>query len=326
MNLRLLFLSALSFAAALPASAAELRLGIIGCDTSHVPAFTRLLNDPANPKHIEGARVVALFKSFSADIPSSAARYEEYAKELLEKWAVRTEPTIESLLAGVDAVLIESVDGRPHLEQARAVIAAGKPLFIDKPLAGSLKDALQIFKLAEAAKVPVFSASSYRFYDTIKEVQRTDAGEVRSVISFGPCTLEPTHPDLFWYGIHPTEALFTVLGKGCESVSRTQTESTELVTGVWKDGRMGVLHGLRKGPTPHRVIVFGSKAVVEQKVGASDYAPLVAEIVNFFQTGVPPVSAEETINMFAFMEAADESKRQGGRPVAIADVLAKATQ
>ncbi len=106
----------------------------------------------------------------------------------------------------------------------------------------------------------------------------------------------------------------------------TRTESSELLTGVWKDGRMGILHGLRKGPTPHRVIVFGSKAVVEQKVGASDYAPLVAEIVNFFQTGVPPVSAEETINMFAFMEAADESKRQGGRPVSIADVLAKATE
>lgn len=326
MKLPLLLCSVLSLSAALSSHAEDLRLGIIGSDTSHVPAFTRLLNDPTNPKHVEGAKIVALFQSFSPDIPSSVARHEEYAKELETKWNVKIEPTIEALLASVDAVLIESVDGRPHLEQAKAVIAAHKPLFIDKPLAGSLKEALQIFHLAQEAKVPVFTSSSYRFYDSIKEVKKVDVGDIHSVISFGPCSLEANHPDLFWYGIHPTEALFTILGPGCESVSRTQTEANELVTGVWKDGRMGILHGLRKGPTPHRVIVFGSKAVAEEKTVASDYAPLLVEIVKFFQTGISPVTAEETINLFAFMEAADESKRQGGRSVTIAEVMAKAAQ
>ncbi len=326
MNLRLLVCSAFTLASCIATQAADLRLGIIGCDTSHVPAFTRNLNDAANPKHIEGARVVALFKSFSPDISSSVSRYEGFAQELQEKWGVRIEPTIESLLAGVDAVLIESVDGRPHLEQARAVIAAGKPLFIDKPLAGSLKDALEIFKLAAAAKVPVFTSSSYRFYDSMKEVRQQNVGEVQSVISYGPCHLEPSHPDIFWYGIHATEALFTIMGSGCESVTRVQTDSTEMVTGVWKDGRMGILHGLRKGPTIHRVMVFGTKGLAEQKAAADDYTPLIAEIVKFFQTGISPVASEETLNMFAFMEAADESKRQGGRSVSIAEVLAKAAQ
>ncbi|MEI6712316.1 MAG: Gfo/Idh/MocA family oxidoreductase [Verrucomicrobiota bacterium] len=326
MKLNPLLLAALAVITPFAAQADDLRLGIIGSDTSHVPAFTRLLNDPTNPKHIEGAKVVALFKSFSPDIAHSAAHKEDYAKELQEKWGVRIESSIESLAASVDAVLIESVDGRPHLEQAKAVIAAHKPLFIDKPVAGSLKDAIEIFRLAKEANVPVFTSSSYRFYDSLKEVQKLDVGEIRSVISYGPAHLEPTHPDLFWYAIHPTEALFTILGKGCESVTRTQTESCEVVTGVWKDGRIGILHGLRKGPTIHRVMVFGTKMLAEQKVASDDYAPLVREIVTFFQTGVSPVSAEDTLDMFAFMEAADESKRQGGRPVTLAEVLATASK
>jgi hypothetical protein len=306
--------------------AADLQLGIIGSDTSHVPAFTKILNDGAHPQHVSGARVVALHPAFSPDLSVSASRHDAFEKELVEKWGVRLEPTVESLVASVDAVLLESVDGRPHLEQARKVIAARKPLFIDKPLAGSLRDAVEIFRLAREARVPVFTSSAYRFYESLRELQKTDVGEIRSVISYGPCSLDASHPDLFWYGIHATEALFAVLGAGCETVSRVQTASNELVTGVWRDGRMGILHGLRNGVSPHRVMVFGSKAFAEQKSGRDDYAPLVAEIIKFFQTGTSPVSAEETLNLFAFMEAADESKRQGGAPVSLAEVLAKASR
>lgn len=326
LTLRAASLSAILLLSHSTGLAAELQIGIIGSDTSHVTAFTKILNDPQNPRHVEGAKVVALYKSFSPDIASSVSRHEAFEKELIEKWGVRVEPTIEALAASVDAILLESVDGRPHLAQAKAVIAARKPLFIDKPIAGSLHDALEIFRLARAANVPVFSSSSYRFYETLRELQKVNVGDIRSVISFGPSSLDPTHPDLFWYGIHPTEALFTILGKGCESVSRVQTESSELVTGIWTGGRMGVLHGLRNGASPHRVMIFGSKAFAEQKSGTDDYTPLLAEIIKFFKTGTPPVAEEETINMFAFMEAADESKRQGGRSVSIAEVMAKASR
>ena len=71
--------------------------------------------------------------------------------------------------------------------------------------------------------------------------------------------------------------------------------------------------------------MFGTKDVAEQK-GTGTYAPLVREIMKFFQTRVAPVQPEETIAIMAFMEAADESKRQGGVPVKIKDVLAKAGQ
>ena len=308
----------------LAVEAAELRLGIIGLDTSHVVAFTRALNVATNREHVPGARVVAAFKSFSPDIPSSAGRVEGFTRQLTEEFGVKLVGSVEELCAQVDAIMLENVDGRTHLELARPVIRAGKRLFIDKPLAASLADVLEIYRLAEEAQVPVFTSSSYRYYDSMRELKAAEVGEVRSAISYGPAHLEPSHPDLFWYGIHPAEALFTVLGTGCEAVTRTFTPENDVVVGRWRGDRVGTLQGLRGRATPHKVVVFGSKAVAEQKAGADSYAPLLREVVKFFQTGVSPVPKEETIELFAFMAAAEESKRLGGVPVKISEVLEKA--
>jgi predicted dehydrogenase len=305
--------------------AADLRLGIIGLDTSHVTAFTELLNNENNKNHVPGGKVIAAFKGGSADVESSASRVDGYTRDLQQKYGVKIVDTIEELCQMVDALLIESVDGRPHLAQAKPVILAGKPLFIDKPVAGSLADAIKIYKLAGEHDVPLFSSSSYRFYDSLVELKKTDVGTIKGAISYGPCHLEPHHPDLFWYGVHPTEALFTIMGTGCETVSRTTTTDTDVVTGTWAGGRVGTLYGIRGGASPHKVIVFGTKAVAEQK-GSGDYAPLVREIIKFFQTRVAPVKPEETIEMFAFMQAADESKNQGGAPVRISDLMQKASK
>jgi len=316
-------MAVLAFTMASAATAEDIRVGMIGLDTSHVTAFTKLLNDETDPNHIPGAKVVAGYKGGSDDIESSYSRVDKYTQELQEKYGVTIYDTIEEMCQHVDAVMLESVDGRPHLEQVRPVIAAKKPVFIDKPMAGSLHDVIEIFRLAEEAGVPCFSSSSYRYYESLTSLMEQDFGDVRSCISIGPCHLEPHHPDLFWYGVHPTEALFTVMGPGCESVVRTSMPDTDVVTGTWEDGRVGVLYGIRTSRTPHKVLVFGSKSVAEQE-GGGNYAPLVAEVVKFFQTKVPPVPAEETINMFAFMQAADESKAAGGAPVKISDVMSKA--
>jgi hypothetical protein len=313
----------LGLALLVPAAAADLRIGLIGLDTSHVTAFTKLLNDAADPNHVPGGKVVAAFKGGSPDIESSWSRVEGYTKELVGKYGVRVFDSIPALCQEVDAVMIESVDGRPHLAQVRPVFAARKPVFIDKPVAGSLADALEIYRLARQHNVPCFSSSSLRYYPGLVELRKSDVGTIKGAISTGPCHLEPHHPDLFWYGVHPAEALYAALGTGCESVVRTSTPDTDLVTGVWKDGRVGTVIGIRNAAAPYRVTLFGTKAVLDQKPGG-DYAPLVREVIRFFQTGVAPVSAEETIELFAFMEAADASKRQGGKPVRLADVIGAA--
>ncbi len=303
-----------------------LRAGIIGLDTSHVVAFTKLLNGP-NPKpELAGVRIVAAFPGGSPDVASSRDRVAGYTKQLREEFGVEIVDSIPALLEKVDVALLESVDGRPHLEQVRPVFAARKPVFIDKPVAGSLADAIQVFELAKQCNVPCFSSSSLRFSPGVVAM-RSDpkVGDVLGCDAYGPCSLEEHHPDLFWYGVHGVETLFTIMGAGCESVSRVQTKDTELVTGRWKDGRVGTFRGLRAGKSDYGATVFGSKEIATTK-GYGGYEPLVVEICKFFKTGKPPVSAVETIEIFAFMEAADESKRQGGAPVTIASVMAKARE
>lgn len=295
-------------------------VGIIGLDTSHVIAFTTSFNDPEHENHVPGLKIVAAYKGGSPDIPSSADRIEGFTKTLTEKFGVRLYDTIEEMCQNVDAVLLESVDGRPHLEQVIPVFKAGLPVFIDKPIAGSLKDAIEIYRLAQKYEVPCWSASSLRFDDGIARLARADIGELKGAISYGPATREPHHPDFFWYGIHPAEALFTVMGPGVKTVSRSFTPEHDVVTGIWNDGKMGVLYGIRNSKADYKVIAFGTDQILEEK-RKGGYGPLLKEIVQFFRTGNAPVSLEETIEIFAFLEAADESKRKGGSPVEMESIL-----
>jgi hypothetical protein len=303
-------------AAVLPA--AELRLGLVGTDTSHVTAFTKMLNDPAAPDHIAGAKVVAAYKGGSPDIESSRSRIDKFTQELQEKWQVRIFDSIPEMCKQVDAVLIESVDGRAHLAQARKVIAAHKPLFIDKPLASTLEDAREIARLAKDAGVPWFSSSSLRF----NGVAKLRSADLDGVTTWGPGPLEEHHHlDLSWYAIHPLEMLYTLMGQGCEQVTRITGGDADLIVGRWKGGRIGEIRALR--PYGHYGAVAyrrgqGKGQTAETFADPSDgYAPLVKEIVKFFETGTPPVANAETLEMFAFMDAAQRSKEAGGKPMAL---------
>ena len=317
----LFFLPSLALAAE---SDKPIRVGMIGLDTSHVLAFSDLLNDPKNEGDLAGVRVIVGYPGGSADIPSSRDRVQEYVDKLRAK-GIEIVDSIDEVVKRVDAVMIESVDGRPHLDQVRPVIAAGKPVYIDKPLAGSLKDCLEIARLAKQKNVPIFSSSSTRFASGFQAARRGEspAGEVRGCAAYSPCSLEPHHPDLFWYGIHGVEILFTVMGPGCQSVTRVQTDGAELVVGTWQDGRIGTFRGIRDGKATYGATVFGKKDVVA--AGPYEgYKPLVVEIAKFFKTGKPPVDMAETLEIHAFMEAADQSKRQGGAAVKIVDVMKQA--
>jgi len=310
-HVRLSFLLIVLLFAGAFSQGAELRLGLIGCDTSHATAFTEILNNDQAKDHVSGAKVVAAYKSASADIPSSASRVDQYAKTLREQYGVRFYDSISDLCANVDAVLIESTDGRAHLAQAKEVITAHKPFFIDKPMAASLHDVIEIFRLARNAKVPVFTSSALRFAKDNQAVAHGSIGGVQYCETYSPCELEPHHPELFWYGVHGVESLFTVIGIGCKTVQRGTTRDGKIeVIGTWSGGRTGIYREDKN----YRGLAKGQHG--EAPVGSFDgYAPLVQEIVRFFQTGLAPVKPEETIEIFAFMQAEDESKAQAGKPV-----------
>ncbi len=299
-----------------------IRIGIIGTDTSHVPAFTKLLNDPKEPGYIPGARVVAAFKGGSPDVESSFKRVDNYAAEIHDKYGVEIVASIEELVSKVDAVLLESVDGRPHLAQVRPVFKARKRVFIDKPFAASYADAREIVRLAKETGTPFFSSSSLRYANDVVALKNNDKlGGILGALAFSPSPTEPHHPDLFWYGIHGVETLYTLMGAGCESVTRVNTTGADVVTGKWKDGRIGTFRGIRDGKQDYGAVAFGAKAnaatTPPMKV---DYRNLLVEIIKFFQTGQPPIAPEETLEIMAFMEAADLSKARGGAPVMLKEV------
>ncbi len=300
--------------------AADLRIGIIGTDSSHAEQFTLRLNDTANPNYVPGARVVSAFPSGSKDLALSQDRIEGFTATLRDKLGVRIVGSIQEAVDSVDAIMLLSLDGRPHLAELRAVAGLKKPVFLDKPVAASLKDVVEIYQVAEEAGTPIFSASSVRWYPGVAEVAAAAAGTTSGAISYGPAHPLEHHPDLFFYGIHPTEALFTVLGAGCVSVVCSKADAMTVATGTWRDGKLGTLFAIHQGAQDYKVIRFGSDKIVEQRT-TGDYTPLIREIVTFFKTGTPPVSAAQTIEIYAFMEAANESRRLGGRPVTLRDVL-----
>ena len=301
---------------------AVLRVGIIGLDTSHSVAFTKLLNAPQPEPAFANCRVVAAYPHGSPNIESSTSRIPRYTEEI-QQFGVAIVDSIEQLLERVDAVLLETNDGRPHLQQLRPVLRAGKPVFVDKPFAGSLSDAVTMVREARRANVPIFSSSALRYVPATQQIRGGEIGRVLGCTTYSPCALEPTHPDLFWYGIHGVESLFTVMGRGCQSVVRISTPETDVVVGTWQGGRIGVFRGMRQGQRGYGGFAFGSKS--NRDIGTySGYQPLVAQIVRFFRSGVSPVDPDETVEIYAFMEAADESKRRGGVPVSLAEVLAKA--
>lgn len=306
-----------------PLSAADVRIGILGLDTSHAVEFTMRLNDPASTNFVPGGKVVAALPAASADLPASIERVDGYTTTLRDKYGVRIVKDVNELTAAVDAIMILSLDGRPHLAQVKSVLAAKKPVFLDKPVAASLKDAVTIYEQAEAADVPLFSASAMRWSTGTMEAAAAKINGVSGALSSGPAPKQLQHPDLFFYGIHPTETLFTVLGPGCTQVTCTTSDNASVVTGKWRDGRLGTVYAMHVWPADYKVTVYGKDQVVEQKCGV-DYTPLVREIVKFFQTRTAPVTAAQTLEIYAFMEASDESTRRNGRPVKINEVLEKA--
>jgi hypothetical protein len=299
----------------------KIRVGLIGLDTSHAGAFAKIIREAVAGSPVSRLQIVAAFPGGSPDIPSSADRVEGYTQELKAS-GVEMVGSIEALLPKVDAVILHSLDGRTHLRQAAPVLASGKRLFIDKPLAADLADAIAIAELGAKTKTPWFTSSSLRFTPTIYRYRERVDRKILGAHAWSPCALEAHHVDLSWYGIHGVEALYTAMGTGCEQVTRTKSEGTDVVVGNWEGGRIGVFRGIRNGSAGYGLTVFGAD-FIENDAKYEGYEPLVRRVAEFFAGGVSPVPPEESVEIMAFIQAAQKSSDGGGVPVLVKDVMAE---
>lgn len=319
----LLVLSMAIFSLALNAQE-KIRVGIIGLDTSHAPAFVKHMNEENPDEAYAGFKVVAAYPHGSRSIQSSMDRIPKYTEEV-KKYGVEITESIDELLKKVDCVMLETNDGNMHLEQAEKVFKAGKILFIDKPIGANLAQTVAIVNLSKKYNVPFFSSSALRFSKNTVAIRNGEHGKVIGADCYSPAPNEPSHADLYWYGIHGVETLITIMGKGCVSVQAASTEGADAAIGTWEDGRLGVFRGIRDG-----VHTFGGTVICEKKAvqagGYEGYGKLLENILHFFKTRELPVEIDETLDVYIFMEAVNESKRQGGKPVLMKDVYDKAAK
>lgn len=297
-----------------------LKIGLIGLDTSHVEGFASLLHDPKNPDHVPGGRIVAGFPGGSPDFPLSITRMPGYTQKLRDEHGVTMLASPRDVAAAVDAVLHTTVDGRLHRTQFAEIAALRKPVFLDKPFAVTSADARAIAALAREHQTPLFSSSSLRFAGALQSALADQAGgKIIGADFFGPLNLQPTQPGFFWYGIHTAEMLYAALGAGCASVRVISAADHEVAVGTWRDGRLGVIRGNRAGNSGFGGVIHREKASqwVEVATGRRPDAGLTLAIMEFFRGGPAPIALDETVELIRFLEAANESRDQGGRDVAL---------
>jgi predicted dehydrogenase len=295
-------------------NAKPLRIGLIGLDTSHVVRFTDILNHPEHPHHVPGAHVTAAFPGGKKDFPTSMSRVEGFTNELRDKHAVEIMDSPAAVAEAVDLVFIESVHGASHLDEFRQVLPFKRPTFIDKPLAMNSADALEIFRLAKEAGIPLMSSSALRFADNLVAAMSKFGGEIVGCDVYGPFDMIDGMDGVFWYGIHSFEIVQTIMGTGCQSVTAVRRDDHEAFILAYADGRIATVHGMRKSHQSFGAILHCGKTAEYLNLSAPGrpyYVSLLESIMKTLPHGSTAVQPEQTLHVIRLMEAANQSRKTG---------------
>jgi predicted dehydrogenase len=295
-----------------------IRVGLVDFDTSHVAAFTQRLNHVGvGPEEwVEGAKVVVGFPGDSEMMPERIPGYVEQ----LTGYGVPLAERSEDLMGQIDAVMITSQQGARHLERARPFLQAGLPTFIDKPFAGNAADAEAIIALSEAHNAPLMSCSALRWAPEVQDAlqRKAELGAIVSTDVWTTAMLHPGNPGLLQYSIHGVEMLYALMGTGCKEVRAVSNEGGEVVTGVWSDGRIATVRGIRDGAGGFGFTTHYDKGHHAATVqGGGYYREMLKQIVGMFTTREEPIAKAEIREIIAFCDAAAESIAGNGAPVPV---------
>jgi hypothetical protein len=286
-----------------------IKLGMLDFDTSHVVEFAKRLNhkDIDAEQWVDGAQVVVACAGESLIMPE---RIPGYKKEI-EKLGIPLVDKPEEMIGKVDGMLIESQEGGVHWNRARPFMEAGLPCFIDKPFTCGVDDAKRLAEFAERKKLPIMSASALRYApELVKFLADANHGKILGAFAYSPGSLNARNPGLYHYGIHAVEILYTIMGRGCERVSCTHERDVDVVSGLWQDGRVGTVRGIRSGHSEYGCVIFSEQGVHALPLGTGYiYRELLKQVVWMFQTKKAPLDIRETIEIAAFIEAALKSAK-----------------
>lgn len=290
----------------------EIKLGIIGLDTSHVTAFTKLLHHQDENYHIAGARVTLAYPGGSPHLSLSSSRLKGFTEEMRQTYGVPITDSIQKVAEECDAILIESVDGGTHLEQLKEVVSYQKPIFVDKPFALKTEEAQEMIRLCKEFQTPIMSTSALRYAEALTRLlEKHSHRRIIGADCFGPMEVLEEIPGLFWYGIHTVEMLYTIMGRGVDTIQAVRLDEHDSITAVWENGRVGTIRGNRVGNYQFGAVIHfedGTEFVVIRPDDKPFYASLLEEIIGFFRDGITRVPLEETVEIIRFIEAANESR------------------
>jgi hypothetical protein len=286
--------------------ATELKIGIIGLDTSHTVAFTKLLQAADTPaeQRVEGLRVVHAMR-FPSPFQDDKGQDERQAQ--MVALGVAMKPSVAELAQGMDALFLEINDPALHLDFFRRVAGLGLPVFIDKPLAANLADARQILALAAEHKTNVWSSSSLRFVRRLVAAKQEMTAPPTFCNVFGALGKAAAGSDIVWYGCHVTEMLVTAMGCGAQGVMAVEDPAGVVAVVSYAGGRRAVAEYSRGSYKYGGRIQAGNEVKYFDNTGDVLYYNLLVEIKRWLETGAIPVSLGESFEVQAIMEAVEQS-------------------
>ena len=295
----------------------DIRLGVIGTDTSHLPTFAERMNALRDV----GRTRCRIAHSWTDGQHVMPMHHVEMWNDKARSLGVEPADRLDAMLDQVDGVLVLSVDGNRHLEHARPALERGLPTYIDKPLACSLADARAIQRLADTHDARCYSASSLRFITEIDKIDRDALGPIVAVDAVGPGELNDTMEGLFFYGVHAVELVDQILGRGVKRVSAVHLPDRDLVRLEYRDGRFASIRLDRKASYTFGATVHGEKDLASFTVDFEPvYGRLVAGMCRFFEGGEAPVPLDNLVENVAVMQAGNASMKRDGAWVELSEI------
>ncbi|MBO4631148.1 MAG: Gfo/Idh/MocA family oxidoreductase [Lentisphaeria bacterium] len=287
-----------------------IKAAIIGLDTSHATEFPKFIHDPAmDPEfRVHGMTVT---RALRFETPFQKKEGLDKRQAYLESIGVKVTEDFEEAVADCDAVFIEINDPSYHLDYFRKCAALGKPVFLDKPFADSLDNAIEILKIAKENHIRFFTASSLRFDANIVKAHE-EMPEIELGQTWGPLGKAAAGSSIIWYGVHTFEMLEKIMGPGAIAVTSVPDRCGVVCTVAYADGRRGVVELTRNNSNYGGVLRKGGENRMFTFVGGKHlYHNLVADIGKFFRGESEGVPLKESFEIMAMLEAAELSVQYG---------------
>lgn len=214
------------------------------------------------------------------------------------KYGAQRLNSIEELVDKSDYIIVLSPDNPEHHERlSRIPLISGKPVYIDKTFSPDFASGVRMFELAGKYGTPMFSSSALRF---AKEFQSYPDNKInRESLEYMATLGSGLYEN---YSVHQFEMIVSLMGPGAKRIKSLSSDNSRLLAMEYADGRRASMLQIQQAPFQAALQLKNWEGVFINQ--CSDIFPgLIHSMLNFFETGKPPVPKEETLEIMAIIEA-----------------------